>query len=356
MRMSGDVAIPMPDGPIAGPSAWHGKDMAKSTAWTYTLSDAELDELHGALGAVHEEGRAITDIRRADFPLPNLGATLDELRGEVLRGRGFVLLRGLPLERYSLEEAATLYWGVGSYFGTAVPQNAKGHVLGHVTDLGRAAEDVNSRIYQTTARQTYHTDNCDIVSLMCLRKAKSGGYSSLVSSVTVYNEMIKRRPDLAAVLFEYFDTDRRGEVPEGRNPYYSAPIFHWHEGLLSTQFVRRYIESARRFQDLPPLNDVQIEALDLLEALAEDPSICLQMEFEPGDIQFVHNYQILHDRTAFEDWPDRKRHLLRLWLCPPDGRPLPESFEDKLNGNIAIGKRGGMYITGANLHAPLEPV
>ncbi|NKB57909.1 MAG: TauD/TfdA family dioxygenase [Alphaproteobacteria bacterium] len=344
----------MPGGPISGPSAWYGKDIESSTAWIYHLSDSDLVELHGALQAVQSRGLDIAAIRRTDFPLPTLGATLDKLRGDVLRGRGFVLIRGLPVERYSMEEAAILYWGIGCYFGSAVPQNAKGHLLGHVIDLGRDPQDTSARIYQTTARQTYHVDTCDIVSLLCLQKAKSGGLSSLVSAVTIYNEMSKRRPDLAAVLFESFEADRRDEIPPGRNPYYSAPIFSWHDGLLTTQMVRRYIESARRFPDLNPLTDIQIEALDLFEKLADE--LCMFMEFAPGDMQFVHNHQILHDRTEFEDYPDKKRHLLRLWLCPPDGRPLPPSYEDKYNGDIEIGKRGGMYIDGATLHAPLEPV
>ena len=350
----GTMKFAMPGGPIEGPSAWYGPDLAQSDAWMYTLSGAECDELDAALGRVRDAD--IATIRRADFPLPKLGPALDELRAEVLRGRGFVLLRGLDVDRYSTAEAAAIYWGVGAYFGATVPQNGKGHLLGHVIDLGRNPDDVNSRIYQTTARQTYHCDSCDIVSLLCLRKAKSGGLSSLVSSVTIYNEMSKRRPGLAALLFEPFDTDRRGEIPAGRNPYYTTPIFNWHEGLLTTQFVRRYIDSARRFADLAPLTDFQTEALDLFEALTNDDALKLDMAFEPGDMQFVHNHQVLHDRTEFEDWPDKKRHLLRLWLCPPDGRPLPAAFEDKYNGDLAIGNRGGIYMSGATLHAPLEPV
>lgn len=348
-----DTESAMPDGPIAGPAAWYGKEMERSTDWIYTLSAADIDEIEAAVKSVRDRGLDIADIARADFPLPKLGPILDELRAETLRGRGFVLLRGLPVERYSREEAATAYWGVGTCFGRPRPQNAKGHLLGHVIDLGRDPDDPGARIYQTTARQTYHTDTCDIVSLLCLQKAKSGGLSSLVSSVTIYNEILARRPDLLPVLFGTFETDRRNEIPPGRKPWYTAPVFAWHEGLLTTQFVRRYMESARRFPEVPPLTDRQIEALDLFEDLADE--LCLFMEFAPGDMQFVHNHQILHDRTEFEDYPGKKRHLLRLWLCPDDARPLPPGFEDKYNGMTEIGNRGGMYIEGATLHAPLEP-
>jgi len=195
------------------------------------------------------------------------------------------------------------------------------------------------------------------VALLCVRKAKSGGLSSLVSSVTAHNEMLARRPDLLPTLFAPFFVDRRGEVPPGMGPWFALPIFNWHAGLLTTIYVRRYIESAQRFPEVPRLTARQIEALDVLDGILEDPRVHLQMAFEPGDIQLVHNHQILHDRTEFEDWPDpsRKRHLLRLWLCPPDGRPLPPAFAGRY-GSVTIGDRGGITVAGTTPHAPLEAV
>src|SRR5262249_46995967 len=146
--------------------------------------------------------------------------------------------------------------------------------------------------------------------LLCLQPAKTGGKSSLVSSTTVFNEMRNRRPDLARVLFEPIETDRRGEVPQGQKPHFSIPVFNWYENQLSALYHRSYIESARRFADVPPLTEQQIEALDLFDSLSNDPALCFQMEFQTGDIQLVHNHTMLHDRTAFEDWPEteRKRH------------------------------------------------
>jgi len=211
------------------------------------------------------------------------------------------------------------------------------------------------RIYQTRERQTYHTDSSDIVCLLCLRPAKSGGLSSLVSSVTIFNEMRRRRPDLLRVLFEPIETDRRGEALEGQKPYFRIPVFSWHKGFLSAIYQRQYIESARRFADVPPLTPIQIEALDLFDALANDPSLNLFMELQPGDIQIVHNHTILHDRTAFEDWPDagRKRHLLRLWLAPKNARPLPLVFAERF-GSVVPGERGGVFVSGMTLSAPLD--
>jgi hypothetical protein len=177
----------------------------------------------------------------------------------------------------------------------------------------------------------------------------------LVSSVTIFNEIRRRRPDLLTCLFEPIETDRRGEVPEGQKPYFNIPVFNWYAGLLSTIYQRQYIESARRFAEVPPLTSQQIEALDLFDSLANDPALHLLMEFRPGDVQLVHNHTLLHDRTAFDDWPEaaRKRHLLRLWLAPAEARPLPPVFAERY-GSITPGDRGGVIVKGTEPTAPID--
>jgi hypothetical protein len=176
-----------------------------------------------------------------------------------------------------------------------------------------------------------------------------------VSSVTIFNELRRRRPDLARVLFEPVETDRRGEAAPGQQPYFRIPVFNWHAGLLTTIYHRPYIESARRFPDVPPLSPAQTEALDTFDALANDPALHFFMEFRAGDIQLVCNHSLLHDRTAFEDWPEpgRKRHLLRLWLAPADARPLPPAFADRY-GSLTPGDRGGIQAAGP-LSIPWDP-
>jgi hypothetical protein len=341
--------------PVEGPSVWYGPDMMKRSDWIHTLSDADQPEIERAMRPLAERQADIARITKADFPLPTLAPKLARICEELLHGRGFALMRGLPVERWSMREAATAYFGIGSHLGNARSQNAKGHVLGHIRDLGRdAKKDFNARVYQTRERQTYHTDSCDVVGLLCLKTARSGGASALVSSMTIYNEMLKRRPDLLPCLFEAMHTDRRGEVPAGQKPWYDTPAFSWYEGRLSAHYVRRYIESARRFPEVPPLTVQQTEALDLFDALAEDPAVNMQMTFRPGDMQWVHNHTMLHDRTAFEDWPEpeRKRHLLRLWLAPPGARPLPAIYAERF-GKVEIGDRGGIIVPGASLNAPL---
>ena len=342
--------------PVEGPAVWYGPEMTHSTEWVHALSAGDLAEIEAATRPLAAARADIARITKADFPLPTLGPKLALVCEEVVDGRGFALLRGLPVERWSIREAATAYFGIGCHFGNARSQNAKGHVLGHVRDLGRnAAEDPTARVYQTRERQTYHTDSCDIVGLLCLKTAKSGGASALVSSMTIYNEMLRRRPDLLPCLFEAMYTDRRGEVPPGQKPWHDIPVFNWHEGRLSALYARRYIESARRFPEVPALTPRQVEALDLFDALAEDPAINMQMTFRPGDMQWVHNHTMLHDRTAFEDWPEpeRKRHLLRLWLASPGARPLPAVYAQRF-GKVEIGDRGGIIVAGAVLNAPLE--
>ncbi len=343
---------------VDGPSVWYGPQMAASTEWLHQLDADDIDEIEAAARPLADTEANIARLTKADFPLPKLGAKLAQISNQVLNGRGFALLRGLPVADWSLRLSATAYYGIGCHFGSARSQNGKGHVLGHVRDLGRdAVNDPTARIYQTRERQTFHTDSCDIVALLCLKTARSGGASALVSSMTIYNEMLARRPDLLLCLFEAMHTDRRGEVPAGQNPWHDVPVFTWYDGRLSALYARRYIESARRFCAVPALSEQQTAALDLFDDLANDPDICLQMDFQPGDMQWVHNHTMLHDRTAFEDWPEpeRKRHLLRLWLAAPGARPLPPVYAQRF-GSVEIGNRGGIIVPGASLNAPLEAV
>jgi hypothetical protein len=350
------AAITMEELPpiIPGPSAWYGPQLLAQGDWIEHLSATDLAEIEQATKPLADAQADIASLRRQDFPLPSLGPRLRSILDELLNGRGFVLLRGLPAERWSRRELATAFFGLGTHLGNARSQNAEGHVLGHVKDLGKSGSDPNVRLYQTHERQGYHTDSCDIVGLLCLRPAKSGGLSSLVSSVTLYNEIRRRRSDLVPALFAPIETDRRGEVGEGEKPYFEIPVFSWHAGLLSAIYQRKYIDSARRFVGTP-LTPQQREALDLLDALAEDPAIYLSMDFQPGDVQLVHNHTLLHDRTAFTDWPEpeRKRHLLRLWLAPVEARPLPAVFAERF-GSVTPGDRGGVLVQGIKLIAPLD--
>jgi hypothetical protein len=346
----------MPSGAISGPAVWYGRDLQNRTDWVRHFSGAELAEIDAAVRAFKASGVPMEEISPASFPLPALGPALKAVLAEMLEGRGFAMLRGFPVERYSRDEQAIAYLGVGAWFGSARSQNAKGHLLGHVKDLGLNIADPKVRYYQTNRKLEYHTDSVDIVGLLCLKTAKSGGESFIASSMTLYNEVLARRPDLVPALFEPYPTDRRGEVPEGMQPWFDMPIFHWHANRLTCIYVRQYIESAQKlFPQAKRLSKAQFEAMDLLDSLVNDPQIHLSMAFLPGDMQFLHNHQILHSRNDFENWPEpeRHRHLLRLWLAPAVARPLPEIFAPRY-GSVTPGERGGIVVRGTKLKVPLE--
>lgn len=339
---------------IEDPSAWFGPVMAARSDWIETLTDVELGELRSASEPWLDERIDLTRLTRESFALPALAGRIAGVQSELLHGRGFVLWRGLPVAQWGYRCSAVAFYGLGAHLGRPLSQNAQGHVLGHVRDMGLSSDDPNVRIYQTHERQTFHTDSADIVGLLCLQSARTGGASALVSSTTLYNEMRARRPELAACLFEPLATDRRGEVPAGSKPYFEIPVFNWFAGHLSAIYQRQYIDSAQRFVGAPRLSAQQLEALDLLDALTNDPALHFTMALQPGDMQFVHNHSLMHDRTAFVDWPEpeRRRHLLRLWLAPESARPLPAVFAQRYGG-VEPGRRGGVPSADGRLRAPV---
>ena len=338
---------------VEGPSAWRGAELSRQPEkWLYRLSPREIAELQSATAAAIATGKPMLEITRADFPLPTFGARIEALRQELLHGIGFQVLRGYPMAGRPIGENAMVFWGIGRHLGNPVSQNIRGHMLGHVRDAGKvAAIDPNVRASQSTERQFFHTDTCDVVGLLCLQTAKKGGESSVVSSMTVYNEMVKRRPDLAARLFEPVAFDRRGEIRDGEEGWYEIPVFNDHEGLLSVSFSGRSVNSSSRFPGA--LRNPQ-EAIDLFSSIAEEQDLRLNMWLEVGDIQWVHNYTILHDRTAYEDWPEpeRKRHLLRLWISAFGARPLSPAWITRF-GSIEVGNRGGVTNRNTILKTPM---
>lgn len=342
---------------IVHPAAWYGSDMSSDPGrWTRHLTEAEVAAVGRAADSFLATGRDLATITMDDLCLGDLTDELLGLRSELMNGRGFGLLRGIPVESWGIEKSAAAFMGIGAHVGQLRSQNAMGHVLGHVRDLGRRSADPSVRVYQTSERQTFHADSADVVGLICLHDALEGGESLLVSAVTIFNEMRQRRPDLAALLFEPIATDRRGEIPEGMLPYYLIPVLSWHQNKLTVMYQRQYIDSAQRFDDAPQLTADHMAALDLFDTLANDPHLHFRMRLQPGDIQFVYNHHLLHDRTGYIDRPEgeARRHLLRLWLSVPADRSLPPVFAERY-GTITPGDRGGIVVPQSKLHAPLEP-
>ncbi len=340
---------------IKKPSAWLGADMSRNPdAWLYQLTADDVGDLEASASHFQSLGIDVGEISKKTFPLTTFGEHIAELKQTLLSGVGLEVLRGLPIKKYSEAFAATIFCGIGAHIGSARSQNADGHILGHVRDIGADANDPNSRIYQTCERQTFHTDSADVVGLLCIREAKEGGKSLLVSAETIYNRMKQECPDLLEKLFDPIATDRRGEIPAGAKPYMEIPVLSWYEGNLTVFYQRQYINSAQRFDGAMCLSPEHVEALDMFDALANDPELCFGMQLQPGDMQFVYNHSQLHDRTGFLDWPDpsQRRHLMRLWLSIEGDRPLPEAFKERY-GTIEVGNRGGIITKHTKLHAPI---
>lgn len=328
----------IPTEPIASPAAWLGRQQRRLTDWIYRLSDSEISELDTALRAVKRKGLPLDAMTREDFPLPELAGTIREWVEVLHHGPGFILVKGFPADRYSKEDAGLIYWGIGRHMGVAVSQNAEGDLLGHVRDVGADARDPRVRLYKTRARQDFHTDGSDIIGLFCLRTARSGGESQIVSSVAIFNEILRRAPHLVPLLFEPFCWDRHGGESEGELPYWTFPICTYKGGRLRTFFAAWYIWQAQRHRDVPRLTPQQIELIELIEEIAHDPEFHLDMDFEVGDMQFLKNSVILHARGEYEDWeePDRKRHLLRLWLAAEGAADTDPSFRSGIKRRESV--------------------
>ena len=231
-------------------------------------------------------------------------------------------------------------------------------MLGHVTDLGLDYSKLNVRGYQTSERLPYHTDYSDVVGLLCIRAAKSGGLSSIASSVSIYNELVDKHPDLARALSCPIPRTRWGEVPSGQKPWAMIPIFMPSDNGVITTYVRSAIRKGQALDGVPAITVEQEAAFDAIDAMAADPAFHLDMDFAPGDMQFLNNHVVLHSRTNYEDHadPNKRRHLLRLWLACEDGPPLPKvMIDDAFQGGTASDRPNGISVPGVTPIATLDP-
>jgi hypothetical protein len=296
---------------------WSAKDVADPATWTETLESAEIAEIDAAIVHARAKSADLLQIGKQDFPLPKLAARLARIEKELMDGRGFVLIRGLPRERYDNDAMCLAYWGIGAHLGTPWPQNHHGHLLGDVTDQGKQAEDPTSRGNELgSIGLDYHCDGSDLIGLLCLQTGASGGLSAVANSVALHNALVRERPDLAAELYQAQPFDYRGQEAPGTKGWYPMPVFtRWHDRLF-VRLIAYYIFSSQRHEDAPRLTAAAREALVWLRNEAESNRYSVIMDFKPGDMQFVNNYHVLHGRTPYVD--DRAagkvRHLKRLWL------------------------------------------
>lgn len=323
--------------------AWFPSDLEDSDRWIHQLTEAEKADLDAALRTAQAQGATIPTLTKESFPLSVLTATLDKTLDRIENDLGLYVLRGLPVEKYTKDELRLMYWGVGLHMGTALSQSSKGDFLGDVRNAGDKVTAQTGRGYMSKDLLGFHTDTADVVALLVLRTAQSGGLSKFCSSVAIRDEIAATRPDLLEVLKQPFVWTWKGQEPEGQLPYYEQPVFTDCEGRFSSRWIGTHILSAQEFPDVPRLTPEQLEAMQLVNALANEPRFHTEMMFEPGDFQFINNHVVYHARTEFVDWPepDRRRHLLRMWLAVPHSRRLADSMTAIYRDTSPGAVRGG---------------
>jgi hypothetical protein len=317
--------------PITGPRAWRGADLAADGAWLVTLTGAEIADVDRALRAAKATGLPLGGIDRAHFPLTVMAAFLERAYSEIRDGRGFVVVRGLPVARHSDDDVGLIFWGLGRYLGSPIGQNPQGDLLGHVHDHGRAYGNIDVRGYESNAHLPFHTDNCDLVGLLCLRRAPEGGLSSLVSAVTVHNEILAQHPEYLGLLYSGFHYIRREEALTDRGVSdRPIPVFGHRDGVVSCRYIRNQINAGAVKRGVP-LTAAEQAALDFMDEQTRRPDLRLDMDLQPGDVQLCNNYTVLHSRTQFRDGeaPHEKRHMLRLWLKFPTPWPIGGDFVEQ---------------------------
>ncbi len=326
---------------------WVAEDLKNTSEWIHHLSATELEALNSALASARKTGQTFEALTKENFLLPVLQPTFNRVLQELENGLGFFVMRGLPAEKYTKDDLRLMYWGIGLHMGTAVTQSSRGDMLGDVRDFGVDTYSKKGRGYMSNQHLQFHADTSDVTCLMVLRVAQSGGLSRYCSSIAIHDEIARSRPDLLEVLYQPFHLSWKGQERQGEKPYYQQPLFSREQGKFASRFIPQHVvghavEQAQ-FPDLPPLSELQTEAIKYVEKLANDPRFYGEMMFQPGDMQFMNNHVMYHSRTEFEDYPepDQKRHLLRMWLSVPNSRVLAESmnaiYRDRRSGAV----RGG---------------
>lgn len=312
---------------------WRAADVADANEWTLHLDPAALAELDTALEHARGERDRLLDVTVDDFPLPTLAPRLRTFADTLVNGRGFARIGTLDVNRLGPEDTSWIYWGIGMHLGDPWPQNAKGHLLGDVRDQGKAPDDPTARGNEIGGHPlTFHSDGSDLVGLLCLDSGVSGGESLVANALAAHNELVRREPELAAALYAPLPYDFRGEQAAGAAPWYHVPTFTRHRDShgrerLFIRYIRPFIEASQRHPAAPRLTDIQIEAMDAYDELIFDEANQVEMLLQPGEMQFINNYHVLHGRRRYTDDPanGRVRWLKRLWLATdvlgPDDRP-----------------------------------
>lgn len=325
-------------------AAWSAQGLLSNDDWVYELSEKEIAEIDAALELANNSQRSLFQLEKRDFPLPTLSYKIAAFSEILENGIGTVMMKGLPIKSYKPQDQQTIYWCIGLYFGTAVSQSRIGELMMSIKDAEGAVEKSELRGLNTSSSLTFHTDLADVIGLLSLQAANIGGESTLVSSVAVHNEILKTRPDLLEVLYQPYCYASPG-WDSSKPPLEMRPIFSLYKNRFSCNYVRGFIELAQEGTQVPRLTCKQIEALDYLDEVSNDPRFSIWFTLRPGDMLFFNNFVIQHSRSEFEndEAPEKHRHLLRLWLSVPNSRELPDSYKVSYRDTRAGNVRGGLY-------------
>ncbi|MEX2616392.1 MAG: TauD/TfdA family dioxygenase [Alphaproteobacteria bacterium] len=326
-------------------SGWSGRDLTKAGI-TMRFGAPQLDAIAEVMAGIRARGLAFSQVTKADFSHPALDGFLADALHELKTGPGVLVLAGFPVADYPLEEIECIYWGVGAHWGDAVSQSARGDLMGHVTDKSDPARGIPGRGYQSARELVMHCDSAELVGLLCVRQSKSGGENVFASSLRVYDIIRREHPEYLPVLERGFPYHRRGEEADGQAPIspYNVPVFSRRDGIVSCRYSTEGIFAGVHGlgREMTPLERA---ALDFFQEAALREGERFDLRTEPGEAVYVNNYEILHSRTAFEDWPEfeRRRLLLRIWLQgdpPRVMKPEMQAFENR-GGRMGIDHQPG---------------
>lgn len=309
-------------------AAWTVDTLRADPNWIVSLDDRARRDLTDTVRSARDPDKTLFDYRRCDFDLgaawPAIATALREIRD----GTGFAVLRGLPRDGLTQAEFELMTWAIGLHTGVARPQGKASEFLTAVRNAGTVYRSGKGRGYSSSSDLDFHTDSADIVMLTCYNIAREGGMSMVSSSVTAHQTIMAERPDLAELLHLPYHFSRQQEQAPDEAPFYANPIYDQHDGRLFSKWNRNRVRSAQQIDGVPALSADRQDALNELDAILRRPSVMYAMYLQPGDMQLLNNHVTLHARTEFEDHADPvlKRCLFRLWLAPPDGVPLPESW------------------------------
>ena len=314
---------------VTDATAWKGSEFAHDSSWICRLTDGHVAELDAAAHQCAARGLVWSDIRRADFPLPTLSGDIQRWAREINHGRGFLLVKGLPVEQLDNEQVRMMFWGMGLHMGAPLSQNSYGEMLGDVYDEGVKMGAGRVRGYRTNQQLRFHTDRCDIIGLLCMQQAFRGGVSSIVSSTAIFNEIVRNHPEYLPPLYNGYLHATMEEG--GAFTTFRVPVYDVAGGTVNCRILRNTIENARTM-GYAQYSELETAALAYMDSLANHEDLRLDMMLERGDMQFINNYTTLHARTEFEDFPEpaRRRHMARLWLKSFDTprRVSAEKFSD----------------------------